>query len=59
MNDSQQWYIVKNQTGHCQVLAGDNDHPPQGQEVWGPFESQEDAIARRVGLIRAGKCQPI
>lgn len=27
-------------------------------ECWGPFESQSIAIARRVGLIRAGKCKP-
>ncbi len=25
---------------------------------WGPFDSESDAIARRVGLIRAGKCSP-
>ncbi|MGD1903678.1 MAG: DDE transposase family protein [Geitlerinemataceae cyanobacterium] len=25
---------------------------------WGPFASPPEAIARRVGLIRAGKCQP-
>jgi hypothetical protein len=28
-------------------------------ERWGPFDSQQEAIARRVGLIRAGKCQPV
>ncbi|MEM6714570.1 MAG: hypothetical protein AAGD09_17225 [Cyanobacteria bacterium P01_F01_bin.56] len=28
-------------------------------EKWGPYASQGDAIARRVGLIRAGKCQPV
>lgn len=27
-------------------------------ERWGPFDSQGQAIARRVGLIRAGKCNP-
>jgi hypothetical protein len=27
-------------------------------EQWGPFESADEAIARRVGLIRSGKCQP-
>jgi hypothetical protein len=25
---------------------------------WGPFSSREEAIAKRIGLIRAGKCQP-
>jgi hypothetical protein len=27
-------------------------------EKWGPYDSPEDAIARRIGLIRAGICQP-
>ena len=27
-------------------------------QQWGPFETQNQAIAKRVGLIRAGKCQP-
>ncbi len=25
---------------------------------WGPFKTQNQAIAKRIGLIRAGKCQP-
>jgi len=38
-----------------------SSHDEQGKEkpqTWGPFSSQEEAIARRVGLIRAGKCKP-
>jgi len=27
-------------------------------KCWGPYPSQADAIAKRVGLIRAGHCQP-
>ena len=27
-------------------------------QKWGPFETQNQAIAKRIGLIRAGKCQP-
>ena len=27
-------------------------------KYWGSFPSREDAIAHRIGLIRAGKCQP-
>ena len=27
-------------------------------EFWGPFSSREEAIAKRVGLIRNGKCKP-
>lgn len=57
MNNSQSWYIVKLPIGNCEIVA-----EPQQQEAtecWGPFESKQEAIARRVGLIRAGKCQPV
>ncbi|MEH2013884.1 DDE transposase family protein [Nostoc sp.] len=61
MNDSQTWYIVKRSVGNCEILPSDkfgNDNL-EIIEQWGPFSSQEEAIARRVGLIRAGKCQPV
>ncbi|EDX84617.1 hypothetical protein S7335_2314 [Synechococcus sp. PCC 7335] len=32
---------------------------PEAPIQWGPFETQEQAIAKRIGLIRAGKCQPV
>ncbi|MBI4781483.1 MAG: hypothetical protein HY785_09155 [Oscillatoriophycideae cyanobacterium NC_groundwater_1537_Pr4_S-0.65um_50_18] len=32
---------------------------PAKKDRWGPFASQGEAIARRVGLIRSGKCQPL
>jgi hypothetical protein len=60
------WYIVKQDDGHCAILTatqikgsqpGSGEAPPQ-LERWGPFASEQEAIARRVGLIRAGKCQP-
>jgi hypothetical protein len=60
MTNAQTWYIVKQNTGNCEIvpnlLAGDDG----GNiiEQWGPFSSPEEAIARRIGLIRAGKCQP-
>ncbi|GAB4206554.1 MAG: hypothetical protein Fur006_63740 [Coleofasciculaceae cyanobacterium] len=62
MNDSQKWYIVKRPDGPCEILSstqitGEDD--PTIVERWGPFDSPQDAIARRVGLIRAGKCQPV
>ncbi|MGB3493376.1 MAG: hypothetical protein WBA57_11645 [Elainellaceae cyanobacterium] len=28
-------------------------------QMWGPFDSQGEAIARRVGLIRSGRCKPV
>lgn len=27
-------------------------------KTWGPFETQNQAIAKRIGLIRSGKCKP-
>lgn len=52
------WYIMKQPNGQCTITAT----PPAGGETateqWGPFTSESEAIARRVGLIRAGKCQP-
>jgi hypothetical protein len=65
MNLSEQWYIVKRPQEHCEILAqsvlADNlpSDNPTFLERWGPFASRDEALARRVGLIRAGKCQPI
>ncbi|MGF1492762.1 MAG: DDE transposase family protein [Microcoleaceae cyanobacterium] len=59
---SDQFYIVKQPDGHCEVIAveqemeSEKSTPPP--ERWGPYNSRADAIAKRVGLIRAGKCQP-
>ncbi|MBW4454470.1 MAG: DDE transposase family protein [Nostoc indistinguendum CM1-VF10] len=61
MNDSQAWYIIKHSAGNCKIVPSDKvgDDNLEIVEQWGPFSSQEEAIARRVGLIRAGKCQPV
>lgn len=56
------WYVVKRNSGHCEVLPSTEPEGSQDQpalQEWGPFESQAEAIAHRVGLIRAGKCQPV
>lgn len=62
MSNSGAWYIVKQSDGSCEILP----YPPQDQagqgeepERWGPFGSEAEAIGRRVGLIRAGKCKPV
>lgn len=55
------WYIVKINAGTCEILPDDRIadlEETDTAERWGPFASVEEAIARRVGLIRAGKCQP-
>lgn len=57
MNSSQNWYIVKRPAGNCEIVSQAAN--TEATEHWGPFESQQEAIARRVGLIRAGKCQPV
>jgi hypothetical protein len=59
MSEITPWYIVKTPEGHCQIVNLDNDRVRNFPEKWGPYASQADAIARRVGLIRAGKCQPL
>ena len=63
MNDRQSaaWYIVKQENGQCSILSVDaaGGAPSEQTESWGPYASQPEAIARRVGLIRAGKCQPV
>ncbi|MEB3178965.1 MAG: DDE transposase family protein [Nostocaceae cyanobacterium] len=63
MTNTQTWYIVKRPAGHCEIvpsaqLEDNGDNQLEIVEKWGPLTSKEDAIARRVGLIRAGKCQP-
>jgi hypothetical protein len=52
------WYVVKGESGHCQILTAEEIKQGIAQEKWGPFASEGEGIARRVGLIRTGKCQP-
>ena len=61
MADAQNFYIVKRPAGNCEIVSANsvpNGKDSQIVERWGPFESPDEALARRVGLIRAGKCQP-
>jgi len=63
MEDTQDWYIVKRNAGNCEILSNEQIEGENQDlditEKWGPFASQAEAIARRVGLIRGGKCQPV
>jgi hypothetical protein len=61
MNNSEQFYIIKRPAGTCEILPIAQIEAQNSTiiEKWGPYDSPEDAIARRIGLIRAGKCQPI
>ncbi|MEQ9358067.1 hypothetical protein [Coleofasciculus chthonoplastes] len=58
MSDTQKWYIVKQKNGQCEIVPSTQLEGEEESERWGPFASPQDAIARRVGLILAGKCQP-
>jgi len=60
MSNTQTWYIVKRNIGNCEIIPSEQVEEGNSDiiEQWGPFESREDAIARRIGLIRSGKCQP-
>ncbi len=62
------WYIVKQPSGACEIVTteqlaaqspDDLSENSENPQRWGPFESRSEAIARRVGLIRSGKCQPV
>lgn len=62
------WYIIKQPGGYCDIVTAADLQPEPASPLksaaeteiqqWGPFASQGEAIARRVGLIRAGKCLP-
>ncbi|MEL6468936.1 MAG: hypothetical protein AAFQ74_04365 [Cyanobacteria bacterium J06623_4] len=70
MDEKESWYIVKQASGQCTICSAekleeqkniDSEDAQAGNaaaEQWGPFDTQNQAIAKRVGLIRAGKCQP-
>lgn len=58
------WYIVKQASEQCKIVtAAELEALSQTAAVtlenWGPFKAKNQAIAKRVGLIRAGKCQPV
>ncbi|GBO56434.1 hypothetical protein APA_4770 [Pseudanabaena sp. lw0831] len=56
---SEEWFICKRDTGHCEIVKSDrSEEIANSVETWGAFASQGEAIAKRVGLIRAGKCNP-
>jgi hypothetical protein len=52
------WYIVKQPDETCQIVD-DLAVAEAAAEKWGPYDSREEAIAKRIGLIRAGKCTPL
>jgi hypothetical protein len=65
ISGTEAWYVVKQGNGQCAILPANDIElektvdEPSSSERWGPYNSQPEAIARRVGLIRAGKCKPV
>lgn len=62
MNNTQSWHIVKRPAGNCEIVPSNElseENNPEIIEQWGPFTSESEAIARPIGLIRSGKCQPV
>jgi hypothetical protein len=60
MNEPAEWYVVKvTSADNCQIVTGNELAGLAVAEQWGPYRTQGEAIAKRVGLIRAGKCQPV
>jgi hypothetical protein len=57
INYPMNWYIIKNPDLTCHIIDN-TDRAMAAIENWGPYASREDAIAKRIGLIRAGKCDP-
>ncbi|CAN1213097.1 hypothetical protein TUMEXPCC7403_23030 [Tumidithrix helvetica PCC 7403] len=56
--ETNQWFICKQTSGIC-TISNDRNAKAEAGESWGPFATQGEAIAKRIGLIRAGKCQPL
>jgi hypothetical protein len=58
---SEGWLIVQAEAGHCDILPAEQLPPQQREQAktWGPYDSQGEATARRVGLIRSGQCKPV
>lgn len=61
------WYVLKHTDGQCEITQiapgegsapGEEEEEKSPSEQWGPFATEDEASARRVGLIRAGKCLP-
>jgi hypothetical protein len=53
------WYIVKTPNGTCEIVSSPQIPTEERKsDCWGPFPTKSEAIAKRIGLIRAGKCQP-
>lgn len=62
MSNSEIWYVVKQENETCRVMSFSSQQKTSKQSTeksqWGSFKSEQEAIAKKIGLIRAGKCKP-
>jgi hypothetical protein len=60
MTNTQTWYIINYKSEICEIEPSQQvkENNPDIIKKRGTFNSQPEAIARQVGLIRAGKYQP-
>jgi hypothetical protein len=59
MSDAKFWYVIKQEDETCSVESFDTEAAKTpNQERWGSFKNEQQAIAKKIGLIRAGKCKP-
>ncbi|MEM8612559.1 MAG: hypothetical protein AAGF93_11110 [Cyanobacteria bacterium P01_H01_bin.105] len=53
------WHVLQQTDGHCEIVdQTELSQIAEQSQTWGPFVSKSEAIAKRVGLIRSGKCLP-
>ena len=53
------WYVIKLEDETCSIKSFDTEQAKTPErERWGSFKNEQEAIAKKIGLIRAGKCKP-
>lgn len=58
-DETEAWHVVQQPEGNCEICnQSELSQVSETPKTWGPFTSRAEAIAKRVGLIRAGKCLP-
>lgn len=59
-NHTQFWYVLQKQDQTCKIVTCNFPQTKTPKEKqWGPFSSKQEAIAKRIGLIRSRKCKPL
>ena len=59
MSEAKFWYVIKQEDETCSIESFDTEQAKTpARERWGSFKNEPEAIAKKIGLIRAGKCKP-